>query len=116
MYVSKKIEGLQEDGDTKIFAFKIFPTLPPPRQKHNGPYLSVRYLFYQPMDENIKTWTLRFPAKETPKMEKAWFECSIVSQLWLPLIPIRQLTVFSRISDTGVKISAKRSGAHQVFL
>ena len=29
--------------------------------------VSVRYLFYQPMDENIKTnWTLRFPAKENP--------------------------------------------------
>ena len=26
--------------------------------------VSVRYLFYQPMDEKIKTWTLRFPAKE----------------------------------------------------
>ena len=26
--------------------------------------VSVRYLFYQPMDENIKThWTLRFPVK-----------------------------------------------------
>ena len=24
----------------------------------------VRYLFYQPMDEKIKTWTLRFPTKE----------------------------------------------------
>ena len=27
---------------------------------------SVRYLFYQPMDEKIETWTLRFPAKEYP--------------------------------------------------
>ena len=26
--------------------------------------LSVRYLFYQPMDEKIKTWTLLCPAKE----------------------------------------------------
>ena len=24
----------------------------------------VRYLFYQRMDEKIKTWTLRFPTKE----------------------------------------------------
>ena len=40
---------------------------------------------------------------------------AIVSQLWLPLIPIRQLTV-SRIGDPGVKISAKRSSAHQVLL
>jgi len=33
--------------------------------------VSVRYLFYQPMDEKIKTWTLRFAAKENPNMEKA---------------------------------------------
>ena len=42
--------------------------------------VSVRYLFYQPMDEKIKTWTLRFPAKENPNMEKALFDWSIVSQ------------------------------------
>ena len=38
--------------------------------------ISVRYLFYQPMDEKIKTWTLRFPAKENPNMEKALFDWS----------------------------------------
>ena len=27
--------------------------------------VSVRHLFYQPMDEKIKTWPLRLPAKET---------------------------------------------------
>ena len=27
--------------------------------------VSVRHLFHKPMDEKIKTWTLRFPAKET---------------------------------------------------
>ena len=27
--------------------------------------VSVRHLFYQPIGEKIKTWTLRFPAKET---------------------------------------------------
>ena len=36
--------------------------------------VSVRYLFYQPMDEKIKTWTLRLPAKENPNMEKALFD------------------------------------------
>ena len=36
--------------------------------------VSVRYLFYQPMDEKIKTWPLRFPAKENPNTEK---HCSI---------------------------------------
>ena len=42
--------------------------------------VSVRHLFYQPMDEKIKTWTLRFPAKENPNMEKALFDWSIVLQ------------------------------------
>ena len=40
----------------------------------------VRYLFYQPMDEKIKTWTLRFRAKENPNMDKALFDWSIVLQ------------------------------------
>ena len=40
--------------------------------------ISVRYLFYQPMDEKIKTWALPFPAKENPKMEKALFDWPIV--------------------------------------
>ena len=40
--------------------------------------VSVRFLFYQPMDEKIKTSTLRFPAKENPNMEKASFDWPIV--------------------------------------
>ena len=40
--------------------------------------VSVHYLFYQPVDEKIKTWTLRFPAKENPNMEKALFDWPIV--------------------------------------
>ena len=35
---------------------------------------------YQPIDEKVKTWTLRFPAKENPKMEKALFDWPIVLQ------------------------------------
>ena len=42
--------------------------------------LSVCYLFYQPMDEKNKTWTVRFPAKENPNMEKALFDLPIVLQ------------------------------------
>ena len=42
--------------------------------------VSVRYLFYQPMDEKIKTWTLCFPAKENPNVEKALFNWPIVLQ------------------------------------
>ena len=41
---------------------------------------SIRYLFYQPMDEKIKKWTLRFPAKENPNIEKALFDWPIVLQ------------------------------------
>ena len=40
--------------------------------------VSVPYLFYQPMDEKIKTCTLRFPTKENPYMEKALFDWPIV--------------------------------------
>ena len=36
--------------------------------------ISVRYLFYQPIGEKIKTWRLRFPAKENPNIEKALFD------------------------------------------
>ena len=42
--------------------------------------VSVRYLFYQPMDEKIKTWTLCFPDKENPKMEKTLLNWPIVLQ------------------------------------
>ena len=42
--------------------------------------VSVRYLCYQPMDEEIKTWPPRFPAKENPNMEKALFDWPIVLQ------------------------------------
>ena len=42
--------------------------------------VSVRHLFHKPMDEKIKTWTLRFPAKENLNMEKALFDWPIVLQ------------------------------------
>ena len=32
------------------------------------------------MDEKIKTWTLRFPAKENPNIEKALLDWQIVLQ------------------------------------
>ena len=40
---------------------------------------SVRYLFSQPVDEKIKTWTFCFPAKESP-LEKALFDLPILLQ------------------------------------
>ena len=42
--------------------------------------VSVRYLFYQPMDEKIKTWLVRFSAKENPNMEKELFYWPIALQ------------------------------------
>jgi len=42
--------------------------------------VSVHYLFYQPMDEKIKTRTLRFPTKENPNMGKALFDWPMVLQ------------------------------------
>ena len=42
--------------------------------------VSVRYLCYQPMDEELKTWPLRFPAKENHNMEKVLFDRQIVLQ------------------------------------
>ena len=42
--------------------------------------VSVRYFFYKPMDEKIKTGTLRFPAKENPNKEKALFDWPIELQ------------------------------------
>ena len=42
--------------------------------------VSGRYLFYQPLDEKIKTWTLRFSAKEKPNMENALFDWPVVLQ------------------------------------
>ena len=40
----------------------------------------VRYLFYQPTGEKIKTWPLRFLAKENLNMEKALFDWPIMFQ------------------------------------
>ena len=42
--------------------------------------VSVCYLLYKPIDEKIKTWPLRFPAKENPKTEKALSDWPIVLQ------------------------------------
>ena len=42
--------------------------------------VSVRCLLYQPLDEKIKTWPLRFAAKKDPNMEKALVDWPIVLQ------------------------------------
>ena len=41
---------------------------------------NMRYLFYQPMDEKIKTWPLHFPATENLNMRKTLFDWPIVLQ------------------------------------
>ena len=43
-------------------------------------WLVLVIFFYQPMDENVKTCSLRFLAKENPNMEKAFFDWPIVLQ------------------------------------
>ena len=42
--------------------------------------VGVRHLFHKPMDEKIKTWTLRFSPEENPSMEKALFDWPIMLQ------------------------------------
>ena len=42
--------------------------------------VTVRYLFYQPMDDKIKTWTLRCRAIENPDTEKTLVDWPIVLQ------------------------------------
>ena len=42
--------------------------------------VSVRYLFYQPMDGKMKTRPLRFPTRENPNLEKALFDWPVVLQ------------------------------------
>ena len=42
--------------------------------------VSVRYLLNQPMDKKMKTWTLRFPARENRNMEKTLFDWPMVLQ------------------------------------
>ena len=53
------------------------------------------------MDDKIKTWTLRFPAKENPNMEKALFDWPIMLQYdvkakyWLISRKFSGMTFFS---------------------
>ena len=42
--------------------------------------VSVRCLFYQPMDEKIKTWTLCFPAKESLNIGEAFVRLANLCQ------------------------------------
>ena len=44
-------------------------------------FVGFSYLFYQPVDEKIKTWTpRRFPAEENPNIENAMFDWPIALQ------------------------------------
>ena len=54
------------------------------------------YLFYQLMDEKIKTWPLRFPAKENLNMEKALFDWPIVVAVWRQSEKPRALCPFAK--------------------
>ena len=46
----------------------------------NGFGKCLLFVFYQPVDEKNQTWTLRFPAKENPNMERALFDWPILLQ------------------------------------
>ena len=64
---SWNVQGLNKDRAIFVWPCKMISA-------------SVRYLFYHPMDEKIKTWTLRFPAKENRNMEKTLFDWPILLQ------------------------------------
>ena len=53
-------------------------------------------LFHKPMDEKMKTWTLRFPANENPNMEKALFDWPIVLQYD---VKAKYRLIFRKFSD-----------------
>ena len=75
--------------------------------------VSVRHLFHKPMDEKIKTWTLRFPAKENPDMEKALFDWPIMLQYDIkvkdPLISRKFLVM--KFSYTSVRLTNQKPHA-----
>ena len=80
--------------------------------------VSVRYLFYQPMDGKIKTWTLRFPAKEYPNMEKASFDWPIVFQYDARLYPFDKpiKSLYFRSLDVSVLFALSFQGHTKIAL
>ena len=68
--------------------------------------VNVSYLFYQPVDEKIKTWTLRFPAKENPNMEMALFDWPIVLQYD---VKVKYRLISRKFSGMKFFFSAERS-------
>ena len=45
--------------------------------------VSVRYSFYQPVDEKIRTWTLHFPAKNNhDALFKYADDSTIIAPVW----------------------------------
>ena len=71
--------------------------------------VSVRDFFYQPMDEKIKTWTLRFPAKKNPNVEKLLFDWQYVVKAKYRLISRK----FSGIKffQPSVRLTNQKPGA-----
>ena len=71
--------------------------------------VSVRDFFYQPMDEKIKTWTLRFPAKKNPNVEKLLFDWQYVAKAKYRLISRK----FSGIKffQPSVRLTNQKPGA-----
>ena len=55
--------------------------------------VSVRYLLYQPVDEKIKTWPLRFPAKKT----LVWRRHCSIGQSCCSMTSKRSIYAFLRV-------------------
>ena len=61
----------------------------------------------QPVDEEIKTWTLRFPTKENPNIERALFDQPIVLKVK------NNLKKLQRGNETGANESTLRMWLNQ---
>ncbi|CAH3193369.1 unnamed protein product, partial [Porites evermanni] len=60
--------------------FFLNPKFDPPFDRVNHGFYAGKPMNRKPMDEKIKTWPLRFSAKENPNMAKALFDWPIVLQ------------------------------------
>ena len=81
---------------------------------------SLLLLFYQLLDEKIKTWTLRFSAKENPNMENALFDWPVVLQYDVKAISRKFFDIFHpRVRLTNQKprafVSVRQTNQIAVF-
>ena len=60
--------------------------------------VSIRYYLYQPMDEKIKTWPLRFSAKKT----LVWRRHCSIGQSCCSMTSKRSIYAFLRVLEHGI--------------